>query len=141
MRAFIVGKGRIGSALGKELESRGWEVSFFTSQDDRATFLRRAMQSDIVALAIDTRDDGAIARSFLLEALRAGIPVVTCEKGALANYFEELEPYLLRIGYTATVGGGSRLLSLLRRPLKRLAYIRGVVNGTLNFLFWSVAQG
>ncbi len=142
LNALIVGKGRIGTALASALQARGWSTCFFASWKDNAPFFRvAASRADVVFLAISTRDDGAAASTYLLEALRAGRPVVTCEKGALANYFEDLEPYLPYIGFTATVGGGSELLSLVRRPLKRLVSIRGVVNGTLNFLFWQVAQG
>ncbi len=142
LNALIVGKGRIGTALAFALQVRGWNTCFFASQKDNVPFFSVAARcADVVFIAISTRDDGAAARTYLLEALRAGRPVVTCEKGALANYFGDLEPYLPYIGFTATVGGGSELLSLVRRPLKRLVSIRGVVNGTLNFLFWCVAQG
>lgn len=141
MNALITGKGQIGRALARHLSFRGDRVSFFSSKDKRSTFPGRASKSDVVFLAIPTRDTGEAALEYIRDAVHAGKPVITCEKGSLAYHFEEVRPYLKRVGYTASVGGGSRMLSLFSFPHLGLKRMTGIVNGTLNFLFSECARG
>lgn len=142
MKILIVGTGAIAKGLAKLIHSRhgDWEILFFSSKDNRGHFNKVLKCSDLVCITISTKDDGQAATSYILEALRAGKPVVTCEKGALSEHFSKLRPYLNRIGYTATIGGGSGMLNLLKTPL-RVSEIQGVVNGTLNFLGWAIDEG
>ncbi len=142
MKTLIVGgSGHVGQALFRRLAGLGHSVSTFGSGNARSTFTDRADQSDVVFVTIPTRDTGEIALRYLLDALRIGKPVITCEKGALAYHYRDLKPYLRNIGYTATVGGGSGMLNLFLFPHIHLKQIIGVVNGTLNFLFSECDKG
>jgi len=68
--------------------------------------------------------------------------VVTSEKGALGNYFSELKPWIDKIGYSATVGGGTRILHWLQERITReTREIHLIVNGTLNFIFDGLNSG
>jgi len=141
MKTLIVGgNGHVGQALSWQLSRLGHSVSLFGSRDSRTTYLAHVAESDVVFIAIPTRDKGEIALGYILEALNKGKPVITCEKGALAYHYEKLKPYLSQIGYMATVGGGSGMLSLLSSPQIQLKRIVGVVNGTLNFMFSEYAR-
>ncbi|MBM3257294.1 MAG: hypothetical protein FJY98_03110 [Candidatus Liptonbacteria bacterium] len=139
MNALIVGKGAIGSFLGDRLVENGWQVSFLTSSES-AYFHKRVRGADVVFVAISTRDDGSAARAYIEGAREHNIPVVTCEKGSLANHFDALKPHLSQIGFTATVGGGSKILSLVTGINERTTRLLGILNGTLNFLFWKVGN-
>jgi homoserine dehydrogenase len=69
--------------------------------------------------------------------------VVTCEKGALANYWQTLEPFLPLIGYSATVGGGTKMLTEISNYKNKaeIQNITAVVNGTLNYISSSFKEG
>ncbi len=142
LRALIVGKGGIGRELAKQLTALGWSVVFSEARDRMFDFVKEVENADIVFVCIPTRDKGEAAYQYITYALAAGKCVVTAEKGALAYHFESLRPRLPRIGFTATVGGGSEPLSMFSslgapRPKK----INGFVNGTVNFLSWCLSQG
>lgn len=92
---------------------------------------------DLVFLAIPTMDDGEIARRYILKIIETfHIPVVTCEKGSFGNFSFELYPHLDYIGFSATAGGGTQILSALsQRMSPNVREIHLVINGSLNFIF------
>ncbi|MCK4428871.1 MAG: hypothetical protein KAU95_00740, partial [Candidatus Aenigmarchaeota archaeon] len=90
---------------------------------------------------IPTLDDGKTAFDYMSNLLEKGIPVVTCEKGSLSNYFPELKKWKDNIGYSATVGGGTRMLKYLEERISHeTKEIHAVVNGTLNFVLDGVSR-
>ena len=128
MKAGLIGAGLIGSALYKKLQSRGWNIRFvlrksglYENLDKKleGNYLDYAQELDAAFLAIPTADDGSIASGYIKSFLEKGIPVITCEKGALSNHFASLESCLEKIGFSASVGGGTRLLSYLRGEILR----------------------
>lgn len=136
MKFIIVGGlGLVGQATHRQLQLRGCQIESFTSRDDRRTFRSRLAGVDGVFLAISTRDSGEVALEYIADTLNEGVPVVTAEKGSLAYHFDVLRHSLDRIGFSATVGGGSGMLELLRHPHRPFVRLRGVVNGTCNYLF------
>ena len=149
----IIGAGNIGAELYRKVLNLGWEVTFVAKSDgvyknltnkiDRLeNYLNYASGLDVIFLAIPTLDDGTAAYEYLLSFLKLNIPVVTCEKGSLSSHFAELEPYRHRIGYSATVGGGTRLLRYMEGHVGPWTQeIHGVINGTLNYLLSEVAAG
>jgi homoserine dehydrogenase len=154
MRVGVVGAGHIGSELCSRLEGLGAEVAFVLKTSgvykhgQRAGPLEdlpsHADGLDAAFLAIPTLDDGRAAFDYLRFFLGRGTPVVTCEKGALSNYFAELSASLDKVGYSATVGGGTRMLRYLEErssPASRVDEVHAVVNGTLNYVFDQVAKG
>lgn len=102
-------------------------------------------ETDAVFLAIPTRDNGEEACRYINGLLADGKPVVTCEKGALSLYFAELlEPLEKgRLGYSATVGGGTSLLKYMQERVRRgfAGRVDAIVNGTLNFTWDGVSSG
>ena len=159
MKAAIIGSGSIASELKRRLENQGDRVVSFVSRkgdrtdgslkkwDDgplhenicKAVF---AADPDIVFLTISTTDCGKAAKDYI-KSFVTDFPVVTCEKGALAYYADELLPFFGKIGYSASVGGGTHIINYVqaRRLSKRKVEIHAVLNGTLNFIFDEVARG
>jgi len=153
MKVGIIGAGHIGQALYKKVVSSGWEVKFILKDDgiyknlsekidDLKNYQGYYKDLDVVFLAIPTFDDGKIAFDYMKSLLERDIPVVTCEKGALSNYFSELEKWIDKIGYSATVGGGTRLLRYLEERINpQVNEVHAVINGTLNYIFDEISRG
>ena len=153
----IIGTGNIGSELHRKLKLKGWNVLWVISTDgifdglpktrkidDSKNYQKHLKGLDLVFLAIPTLDDGYIAYNYIKNCLAKNIPIVTCEKGALSNYFTELESSLSlgKIGYSSTVGGGSRLLRYLKERVgAQVEEMHAVVNGTLNYIFSGLSEG
>lgn len=136
-KAIIIGNGSIGSELQRQIGVLGWEIVAVVDRGD----LWRDLSADVVFLAIPT-DGGENALQYIEHFVNKNVPVVTCEKGALAHHFEKLMPHLDKIGFSATVGGGTRMISYLRgRMPEKIDSIKGVLNGTLNFIFSKLSDG
>ena len=156
-RVLIIGYGTIGSALHETLLSDGrWDVTCLlngrqgwltgtpgTFKKPEPIDLNRILEKvQLDFLAIPTKDDGVTAKRYMKDALERKIPVVTCEKGALANHFNALEPDLDKIGYGATVGGGSGIIDFVRsRRSYRTREAHVILNGTLNFIWTGLQEG
>ncbi len=148
----IIGYGKIGRAVVEEAEKMKWKIEYVLRSggvyrkgnriaplDD---YKKTVHGIDAVMLCIPTLDDGKIAADYILHFAKKKIPVVTCEKGSLANYYSSLEPCIDTIGASATVGGGTRMLRYLKeRNPKYITEAQAVINGTLNFIFSGVAAG
>lgn len=152
MKTIIIGRGKIGNGLARELQKNHWQVKFSLDNNyvyrsnkkiDYAKNYKKYIKNiDYVFLAIPTFDDGKTAFDFIKFFVQKNIPVITCEKGSLANYYLLLRPFIDKIGYNATVGGGTRLLEYLQaRNIKNFTEISAIVNGTLNFIFDGIAHG
>lgn len=156
-RIGIIGAGNIGSEIYKRVKLLSWDVNCIVDIDGiykelpkkekigELTELKKYIKGlDILFLAIPTFDDGKTAFNYIQTSLDEGVPIVTCEKGALSNYFSELELDVNKhkIGYSATVGGGSRLLRYLQERVgPNVEEIHAVVNGTLNYIFDQISKG
>jgi homoserine dehydrogenase len=116
-----------------------WKFFFHGSKDSATSFLDRLYRCDALVVAISTHDDGSVACDMILKAVQLGKPVVTCEKGALSEYFADLVDYLKLIGYNAACGGGTNILCLLRNTLG-VKRIFGIVNATCNYVSWFTRQ-
>jgi homoserine dehydrogenase len=86
------------------------------------------------------------ARTLILDALKAGKPVVTANKELLANFGEELfqaaEAAGVDLLFEASVAGGIPLIRPLRESLAgdRIRRIMGIVNGTTNFVLTRMTE-
>jgi len=86
------------------------------------------------------------ARTFILDALNAGKPVVTANKELLANVGPELFETAVAKGvdllFEASVGGGIPLLRPLRESLAgdRIVRMMGIVNGTTNYILTKMSE-
>ncbi len=150
----IIGKGLIGTELVKRLNEEDYKIPFVARSsgiyagdserkiDNLENYKKYIPEVDALCLAIPTIDDGSTALDYILTALVHNKPIATCEKGALSNYFPELKNGLDRIGFSATVGGGTRLLRWGRERINsHVMEIHAVLNGTLNYVFSQIAQG
>jgi aspartokinase/homoserine dehydrogenase 1 len=146
----IIGKGRIGTELYRKIISKNWNVKFILDIDGFYKNLSEKMnppkdcyeELDIAFLAIPTLDDGFTAFNHIQSFLKRGIPIVTCEKGAFSNYFSELMDWKNNIGYSATVGGGTRMLRYMEEKInQKTKKIYAIINGTLNYIFNEVSEG
>lgn len=146
MRIGVFGAGIIGSEVIRRAVEKNWNVVVARKSGvyDGKTFERKGDLDcwkhyfygvNIAVLCIPTEDGGKEACNYILELTKMKIPVVTSEKGSLANYFLELKSSLPQIGYSATVGGGSGLLRWLKENVTAATEIHMVVNGTLNYMF------
>lgn len=155
INAGIIGAGRIGSELYRKIQSLGWNIKFILEIDGvyknlkdkidkHKNYLNYCKDLDIGFLAISKpkSDDGSIAFGFMKSLLEKNIPVVTSEKGAYSNYFRELKKWREKTGYSATVGGGTRMLRYLEKKINpEVTEIHAVVNGTLNYMFYWISKG
>jgi homoserine dehydrogenase len=144
-KVAIIGAGGIATHLRARLLSQGINVccSLQKNPRDKLASLLEHEKPQAVFLAISTLDEGEAARDYILTCIKAEIPIITCEKGALAYHAKVLKPHLDKIGFSATVGGGTRMLKYVqsRHLTGKQVEIHAVVNGTLNFIFDEICQG
>jgi homoserine dehydrogenase len=86
------------------------------------------------------------ARELIVEALKAGKPVVTANKELLANFgkelFETAEGAGVDLLFEASVAGGIPIIRPLRESLAgdRIRRVMGIVNGTTNYILTRMAE-
>lgn len=86
------------------------------------------------------------ASDFMLEALNNGKHVVTANKAAVAEYYDELmdaaKKNNVEIRFEASVGGGIPILTALTEPLLANEYeeIMGILNGTTNYILTKMTE-
>jgi homoserine dehydrogenase len=86
------------------------------------------------------------ARELIMDALKAGKPVVTANKELLANFgreiFETAEFAGVDLLFEAAVAGGIPFIRPLRESLvgERIRRVLGIVNGTTNFILTRMAE-
>jgi homoserine dehydrogenase len=86
------------------------------------------------------------ARTVLLDALKAGKPVITANKELLANVgsdlFEAANAAGVDLLFEAAVGGGIPLIRPLRESLagERVRRVIGIVNGTTNYILTKMSE-
>ncbi|OYT34539.1 MAG: hypothetical protein B6U87_01825 [Candidatus Aenigmarchaeota archaeon ex4484_52] len=60
----------------------------------------------------------------------------------MSNYFLQLNPYLNKIGFSATVGGGTRIIKYIETMMcDNITSMHIIVNGTLNYIFEEMSKG
>jgi homoserine dehydrogenase len=86
------------------------------------------------------------ARTLIVAALRAGKAVVTANKHVIAHHGPDLEAAARQTGaplrFEAAVAGGIPVLGLIASDLaaNEIARVRGIVNGTTNYILTAMAQ-
>ena len=86
------------------------------------------------------------ARTLMIDALRAGKPVVTANKELIARHGPELFAVAADAGvdllFEASVAGGIPLMRPLRESLAgdRIRRVMGIVNGTTNYILTRMAE-
>jgi homoserine dehydrogenase len=167
VRVGLLGCGTVGSALiqlvqeqAEGIESRTGlrleisRVAVRNASKDRGVDLAPERFTNDTASVVNDPDVDVVieviggiepARQFILDALKAGKPVVTANKELLANHggevFATAEASGVDVLFEAAVGGGIPLVrplreSLLGEPIDR---VMGIVNGTTNFILTRMA--
>src|SRR6185295_15682048 len=101
--------------------------------------------ADQIDLIVELMGGEEPARTLMLAALGAGIPVVTANKWVIARHGAELEAEARRTDtpfrFEAAVMGGTPILRLLAEDLagSRVLSMRGIVNGTTNYILTEMA--
>ncbi len=91
--------------------------------------------------------DGRPALDHVREALKAGMHVVTANKGPIAHAYAELRDLAQRSGrllrFEATIADDLPVFNLVRHalPTARILSVRGIVNSTTNYLLSEIARG
>jgi homoserine dehydrogenase len=168
IRVGMLGCGTVGSAVARMLDERGDDIERRTGVRLHITrvAVRDASASREVPLPPDayTIDPWSVVRDpavdivleliggvepaeeLLIEALRAGKPVVTANKELLANAGTELfaaaDAARLDVRFEAAVAGGIPLISPLKGSLaaERLTRVLGIVNGTTNYVLTRMTE-
>jgi len=115
---------------------RGVEVS----QGIFTTDAMEVIADDGIDLIVELIGGTAVARTFILEALKRGKPVITANKALLADHGEEIyraaRENCTGVYYEAAVGGGIPILRSQRAGLigNHIESIYGILNGTCNYI-------
>ena len=98
------------------------------------------ISNESIDLIVELVGGTTVARTFTLEALKQGKPVITANKALLAEHGAELyrvaQENNTGIYYEAAVGGGIPILRAQRAGLvgNRIENIYGILNGTCNYI-------
>jgi homoserine dehydrogenase len=151
VRIGLLGRGTVGGAFAALLAERADAVEAQTgrrpqlagtltrSEGDFGEILER---SDLVVELIGGTDP---ARQYVLDALRAGRPVVTANKQLLARHGEELFATAREAGvqlrFEAAVAGAIPIVRTIQESFgaTEIAKVFGIVNGTTNFILSEMA--
>jgi homoserine dehydrogenase len=151
VRIGVLGRGTVGGAFAGLLSERAGAVEAATgrrpelvgtlsrSEGDFGEILER---SDLIVELIGGTDP---ARDYVLEALRAGKPVVTANKQLLAQHGEELFAAAREAGvqlrFEAAVAGAIPIVRTIQESfgVTEIDKVFGIVNGTTNFILSEMA--
>lgn len=99
-----------------------------------------------IEIIIETMGGIEPAKTYILEAIRAGKQVVTANKDLLAECGEELSQASLEAGtdllFEASVGGAIPIIRPLRQSMvgDELTEVIGIVNGTTNYILTKMSE-
>jgi homoserine dehydrogenase len=162
IRIGILGFGTVGAGVVEGIQKNGTlmaertgitpvvaKIADLDIETDRGiTVPEGVLTTDAMAVITDSNIDivvelvggTAVARTFTLEALKQGKPVITANKALLADHGEELYQAAREnntgIYYEAAVGGGIPILRSQRAGLigNQIESIYGILNGTCNYI-------
>ncbi|HKA67469.1 MAG TPA: homoserine dehydrogenase [Solirubrobacterales bacterium] len=151
VRIGLLGRGTVGAAFAELLAERADAVEAATgrrpeisgaltrSEGDFGAILER---SDLLVELIGGTDP---ARDFVIDAMRAGRPVVTANKQLLAKHGDELFAVAREAGvqlrFEAAVAGVIPIVRTIQEGfgVTEISKVFGIVNGTTNFILSEMA--
>ncbi len=168
IRVGVLGCGNVGGALvellvrdGAGIEDRtglrlelGRVAVRNTARERTVDLPEGCLTADAQGIVVDPDIDVVVeviggiepARTLILDALKAGKPVVTANKELLANVGAELFQAAGSAGvdllFEASVAGGIPLIRPLRESLagERITRVLGIVNGTTNYILTRMSE-
>jgi homoserine dehydrogenase len=151
VRIGLLGRGTVGAAFAELLEERAGAVEAVCGRrPEIAGVLTRSQGdfSDIVErsdLIVELIGGTEPARAHVIDALRAGRPVVTANKQLLAQHGEELFAVAREAGvqlrFEAAVAGVIPIVRVIQESFgaTEISKVFGIVNGTTNFILSEMA--
>lgn len=162
----VAGLGTVGGSVYKFLnDSKGDNSPEFSNRYEIIKVLNRSRQKyldysipynmiadnidDLVEssdIIIETIGGTTIAKDLATRALEQGKFVITANKDLLSQHGNELLQYISpvkRLYFEASVGGAIPIISVLENQLRfqNISMIRGVMNGTTNFIINKIEEG
>ena len=153
IRIGLLGSGTVGGAFAELVGARAAAIEAATGRRPEISgvltrssgdFGEILAGSDLIVELIGGTDP---ARDYVLEALRAGVPVVTANKQLLAQHGEELFAVAREAGvqlrFEAAVAGVIPIVRVIQESfgVTEIAKVFGIVNGTTNFILTEMATG
>jgi homoserine dehydrogenase len=150
-RIGLLGRGTVGGAFAALLEERAGAVEAICGRRPEISgvltrgegdFGEILEGSDLIVELIGGTDP---ARGYVLDALRAGRPVVTANKQLLAQHGEELFAVAREAGvqlrFEAAIAGVIPIVRVIQEsfPATEIGKVFGIVNGTTNFILSEMA--
>jgi homoserine dehydrogenase len=152
VRIGLLGRGTVGGAFADLLADRAGafeaatgrrpEISGVLTRSD-GDFGEILGRSDLLVELIGGTEP---ARDYVLEALRAGVPVVTANKQLLARHADELFEVAREAGvqlrFEAAVAGVIPIVRVIQESFgaTEISNVFGIVNGTTNFILSEMAS-
>lgn len=152
-RVLIFGLGKIGQALAKRLSEEGAVIAAIIRSRgvfneagqkiaEHSRWKNFIPEADVAFIAVPTVGEGDEALEYTEAILEYNKPVITAEKASLASNPELIKKNEGLLRYTATVGGGTRMLKKISEyPKGEILEIKAVVNGTLNYISDRIQHG
>ena len=151
VRIGLLGHGTVGAAFAELVAERAGAVEAATGRRpeiagvltrDEGDFGEILERSDLV---VELMGGTGAAREFVVDALRAGRPVVTANKQLLAQHGDELFAIAREAGvqlrFEAAVAGVIPIVRTIQESfgVTEIAKVFGIVNGTTNFILSEMA--
>jgi homoserine dehydrogenase len=152
-RIGLLGHGTVGGAVEKLILKRSerlYELTGLRPQisgiltRSRGDFNEILKNSDVIVETIGGLEP---ARTYTLQALMAGVPLVTANKQLLCKHGSELFALArtndLPLRFEASVAGAVPVVRALENSLEavNITSIRGIVNGTTNYILTRMEEG
>ena len=104
------------------------------------------IEDDSISIIIEVMGGIEPAKSYLLEAMKAGKQIVTANKDLIAEHGHELldsaEKYGWDFKFEAAVAGCVPIIQVLKQSMssENITEVMGIVNGTTNFILTKMTQ-
>jgi len=151
VRIGLLGRGTVGAAFADLLAERAGAVEAATGRRPELAGVLTREEGDVGAilagsdLVVELIGGTDPARDFVLDALRAGKPVVTANKQLLAQHGDELFGAAREAGvqlrFEAAVAGVIPIVRTIQESfgVTEISKVFGIVNGTTNFILSEMA--
>ena len=151
VRIGLLGRGTVGAAFADLLAQRAAAVEAATGRRPEVAGVLTRSEGDFSAiladsdLVVELMGGTDPAREFVLDALRAGKPVVSANKQLLAQHGDELFDAAREAGvqlrFEAAVAGVIPIVRTIQESfgVTEISKVFGIVNGTTNFILSEMA--